>query len=37
MSVYALIMLGITIICVFLAPETSKVDLHASDPESGAR
>jgi metabolite-proton symporter len=36
-SVYALIMLGITIICVFLAPETSKVDLHASDAESGAR
>jgi metabolite-proton symporter len=28
-SVYAVIMLLITIICVLLAPETSKIDLHA--------
>jgi MFS family permease len=30
-SVYALAMLLVTIICVFLAPETSKIDLHAED------
>jgi MFS family permease len=30
-SVYAAVMLLITIICVLLAPETSKIDLHA-DP-----
>jgi metabolite-proton symporter len=30
-SVYAVIMLLITIVCVLLAPETSKIDLHA-DP-----
>lgn len=30
-SVYAVAMLLITIICVFIAPETSKVDLHAED------
>jgi hypothetical protein len=30
-SVYAVAMLLITIICVLLAPETSKLDLHA-DP-----
>ena len=36
-SVYAVVMLGVTIICVFLAPETSRIDLHASDAEAGAR
>ena len=30
-SVYAVVMLLVTIICVLLAPETSKIDLHA-DP-----
>jgi len=38
-SVYAVLMLLITIICVLLAPETSKIDLHA-DPlnqSTGAR
>jgi fucose permease len=30
-SVYAVVMLLITIVCVLLAPETSKIDLHA-DP-----
>lgn len=30
-SVYAVAMLLITIICVFIAPETSKIDLHAED------
>jgi hypothetical protein len=28
-SVYAVAMLVVTIICVFVAPETSKTDLHA--------
>ena len=28
-SVYAAIMLVVTIICVLVAPETSKIDLHA--------
>ena len=32
-SIYAVAMLLVTIICVFLAPETSKVDLHAADVE----
>jgi metabolite-proton symporter len=32
-SVYVLAMLLVTIICVFLAPETSKTDLHAEDVE----
>lgn len=32
-SVYALAMLLVTIICVFLAPETSKSDLHNEDVE----
>ena len=36
-SVYAVVMLAVTIICVFLAPETSKVDLHGSDAEAEAR
>ncbi|MFN3005754.1 MFS transporter [Mycolicibacterium wolinskyi] len=37
-SVYAVAMLLITIICVFIAPETSKIDLHAEDvPLSHAR
>jgi MFS family permease len=30
-SIYAVAMLLVTIICVLLAPETSKIDLHA-DP-----
>jgi hypothetical protein len=30
-SLYAVAMLLITIVCVLLAPETSKIDLHA-DP-----
>ena len=30
-SIYAVAMLLVTIICVFLAPETSKTDLHAED------
>jgi hypothetical protein len=30
-SVYAVVMLLVTIICVLIAPETSKIDLHA-DP-----
>ena len=32
-SVYVLAMLLVTIICVFLSPETSKTDLHAEDVE----
>ena len=32
-SVYVLAMLGITVVCVLLAPETSRIDLHA-EPES---
>ena len=32
-SVYAMAMLLVTIICVFLAPETSKTDLHSGDVE----
>ena len=32
-SVYVLAILLVTIICVFLAPETSKTDLHAEDVE----
>jgi fucose permease len=28
-SIYAVAMLLVTIICVLLAPETSKIDLHA--------
>ena len=32
-SVYVVAMLLVTIICVFLAPETSKIDLHAADVE----
>lgn len=32
-AVYALAMLLVTITCVFLAPETSKTDLHAEDVE----
>ena len=33
-SVYAVAMLLVTIICVFVAPETSKIDLHADPAES---
>ncbi|MHC9291253.1 MFS transporter [Mycobacterium sp. LTG2003] len=37
-SIYAVAMLLITIVCVFVAPETSKIDLHAEDvPLSHAR
>jgi hypothetical protein len=38
-SVYAVIMLVVTIICVLLAPETSKIDLHAEsmDQPTSAR
>jgi uncharacterized membrane protein len=32
-SVYAVIMLLVTIICVLLAPETSKIDLHAESED----
>ena len=32
-SVYVVAMLLVTIICVFIAPETSKTDLHAEDVE----
>jgi fucose permease len=32
-SVYAVAMLLLTIISVFFAPETSKIDLHAADAE----
>lgn len=32
-TVYALAMLLVTIVCVFLAPETAKTDLHAEDVE----
>jgi metabolite-proton symporter len=34
-SVYAVLMLLITIVCVLLAPETSKIDLHA-DPRDAS-
>ena len=33
MSVYAVAMLVITIVCVALAPETSRIDLHADPVE----
>jgi MFS family permease len=38
-SVYAVVMLIVTIICVLLAPETSKIDLHAdpANQPTGAR
>jgi len=38
-SVYAVVMLLVTIICVLLAPETSKIDLHAdtANQPTGAR
>src|SRR4030095_8584980 len=38
-SVYAVAMLLITIVCVLLAPEPSKIDLHADplDQSTGAR
>ncbi len=32
-AVYAAAMLVVTLICVFLAPETSKIDLHSEDVE----
>jgi metabolite-proton symporter len=35
-SVYVVAMLGITIICVLLAPETSRIDLHADPAEQRA-
>jgi metabolite-proton symporter len=35
-SVYAVIMLLVTIICVLLAPETSKIDLHAESEDQPA-
>ena len=36
-SLYAVAMLAITIICVLLAPETSKIDLHADPADQRAR
>jgi metabolite-proton symporter len=36
-SLYAVAMLLITIICVLLAPETSKIDLHADPADQRAR
>jgi MFS family permease len=36
-SVYAVAMLAVTIICVLIAPETSKTDLHAEDTELAQR
>ena len=35
-SVYAAAMLLVTIICVYLAPETSKIDIEAPDATAGA-
>jgi MFS family permease len=34
-SVYAAAMLLVTIICVYLAPETSKIDIEAPDAKAG--
>jgi metabolite-proton symporter len=36
-SVYAVIMLLVTIVCVLLAPETSKIDLHADPAKQPTR
>jgi metabolite-proton symporter len=36
-SVYAVLMLLVTIICVLLAPETSKIDLHADPADQPTR
>jgi metabolite-proton symporter len=35
-SVYVVVMIVITVICVLLAPETSRIDLHADPAEAGA-
>jgi metabolite-proton symporter len=36
-SVYAVVMLLVTIICVLIAPETSKIDLHADPAQQPTR
>lgn len=36
-SVYAVAMLAVTIICVFVAPETSKLDLHGAKSDLGRK
>jgi metabolite-proton symporter len=35
-SVYVVVMIVITLICVLLAPETSRIDLHADPADAGA-
>jgi hypothetical protein len=36
-SVYVVAMIVITVTCVLLAPETSRIDLHADPAEQRAR